>query len=166
MTMRISLAAAALLAACGTVAIGSGLPAGPAPGSPAPPVPGGGSPVAELAALANRHRASAGCPPLAWLEGAARAAQAHSDDMEARDYFGHRSPEGHTLNERLQQHGVRHAGGAENLARVPGGPRDAYRTWLASPTHRANMQNCAYTQHGLGVRGGRWTHVLLTPPPR
>jgi uncharacterized protein YkwD len=121
--------------------------------------------AAEAAALINARRAEIGCPPLQWLEGAARAAQAHSDDMAARNYFGHRSPEGQTLADRLQAQGVRHHGGAENLARVPGGPRDAYRTWLASAQHRANLQNCAYTQHGLGVRDGRWTHVLLTPPP-
>jgi uncharacterized protein YkwD len=122
--------------------------------------------AAAAAELVNARRAGAGCAPLAWLEGAARGAQAHSDDMAARNYFGHQSPEGHRLGERLAAAGVRHHGAAENLARVPGGPRDAVATWMASATHRRNLLNCDYTHHGIGVCGGRWTHVLLAEPPR
>jgi uncharacterized protein YkwD len=122
--------------------------------------------AAAAAELVNQRRQGAGCAPLVWLEGAGRVAQGHSDDMAARNYFGHQSPEGHRLGERLAAAGVRHHGAAENLARVPGGARDAVGTWMASAVHRRNMLNCAYTHHGLGVRDGRWTHVLLTEPPR
>lgn len=164
MTMRISLGAAALLAACGTVAIGSGLPAGAAPGSPAPSAPAGGaSPVVEMAALANRHRASAGCPPLAWLEGAARAARAHSDDMARRNYFDHVAPEGTGFPERLAREGVRLRMAAENIALDPGTPAQVLAGWVRSPGHRRNLENCAYTHHGIGVRGAYWTHVFVTP---
>jgi uncharacterized protein YkwD len=164
MTMRISLAAAALLAACGTVAIGSGLPAGTAPGSPTPSAPSAGaSPVAEMAALVNRHRASAGCPPLAWLEAAARAAQAHSDDMWRRGYVGHVSPEGVGYRERLEREGVAFPRGGENIAMHPGTPAEVLAGWVASPGHRENLDDCAYTHHGIGARGGYWTHVFATP---
>lgn len=159
--MRLFPAAAALLAACGTVAIGSGLPAGTEP-SPSAPT-GGASPVADMAALANRHRAIAGCPALAWLDGAARAAQAHSDDMARRRYFDHVSPEGVGFAERLAREGVRLRMGAENIAMNPGAPAAVLAGWVGSPGHRRNLENCAYTHHGIGVRGAYWTHVFVTP---
>jgi uncharacterized protein YkwD len=149
---RAAAAAALLLAAsCAALAPGAGDP--------------GTAAVAEVAALANAERAAAGCPALRWLEGAARAAQAHSDDMARRGYFGHRSPEGVGFSERLAREGVAFRAGAENLALDPGAPRDVLSGWLRSAPHRQNLLDCRYTHHGLGERRGRWTHLLLIPVP-
>lgn len=178
--MRVPFPAIALaaLAACGTIEIGAppedgarapaqAPPSPPAPRTPTPapaaPSPAAPSRVEEMAALANRHRAAAGCPPLVWLDAAARAAQAHSEDMARRDYFAHASPEGRTFSDRLAGEGISLRMGAENIALDPGTPAEVLAAWVRSPGHRRNLEECAYTHHGIGERAGRWTHVFVTP---
>lgn len=166
--------AAAVLAACGTIAIGGPVPPGearrPGPAPPRPPAPApapapGMSASARMAELVNRHRAAAGCPPLALLDGAARAAQGHADDMARRGYFSHVSPEVEGLAERLAREGVRLRMAAENIALDPASPELVLNGWLRSAGHRQNLENCRYTHHGVGERTGRWTHVFVTPAP-
>jgi uncharacterized protein YkwD len=153
----------AALAACGSLALGAPPGAGDLPGRPAPVATAPAGAVERMAVLVNRHRSAAGCPPLAWLDGAARAAQAHSDDMAARGYFDHRSPEGVDLGERLSREGVVFRSAGENIAHSPQQPDAVLQGWLNSRGHRQNLEFCAYTHHGLGVSAGRWTHVLVTP---
>jgi uncharacterized protein YkwD len=173
-----------LLAGCGTIVIGAppegGAPSAPPPSAPRapaespapPPAPPPASapapaqsPEQEMAALVNRHRAAAGCGALDWLEGAARAARAHADDMARRSYFSHVSPDGEGLVERLDREGVSLHMAAENIALDPGTPRQVLDGWLRSEGHRRNLENCRYTHHGIGERAGRWTHVFVTPAP-
>ncbi|HEX9937940.1 MAG TPA: CAP domain-containing protein [Longimicrobium sp.] len=160
-------AAALLLAACGGVAP---LPAPfPAPA----PASGGGGPAgetmtaneqtAEVARLVNEHRARRGCPALVWDAAAARAAQAHSDDMARRNFFSHTSPGGGTMVDRLRAQGAGFRMLAENIALGQPTAREVVRSWLESPGHRGNIENCGLTRHGVGVAAGRWTHVFYTP---
>ena len=160
MTMRPMLAAAAvaLTAAC-AAAVGVPATAGDGMG-PAPSA----SSVQRMAARVNEYRRSVGCAPLAWMDGAAAAAQAHSDDMARRDYFGHVSPEGAGPVERLRAAGAAFRMIAENIALNPGAPREVLAGWTRSPGHDGNLRNCGYTHHGIGERSGRWTHVFVTPP--
>jgi uncharacterized protein YkwD len=122
-----------------------------------------GGETAEVARLVNEHRARVGCRALAWDDAAARAAQAHSDDMARRNYFSHTSPEGRTMVDRLRAQGASYRMIAENIAMGQPTAREVVRGWLASPGHRANIENCGYTRHGVGLRSGRWTHVFYTP---
>lgn len=127
---------------------------------------GGDAPAADprgVAELVNRHRERVGCAPLAWDAAAARAAQAHSDDMARRGYFAHVSPEGTNVGQRLNAQGVQWRAVAENLAEGPTTPEEALRLWLGSRGHRQNLESCTYTHHGVGFRDGRWTHVFFTP---
>lgn len=162
-------AAALLLAAClETVPAGRAPSNGPAGGSPAPPESGPQA-AREMARLVNAHRQSRGCAPLAWLQPAANAAQAHSEDMARRGYFDHVSPDGGQPWDRLAAHGVRYRRVAENIAWTPRqSAGETLRGWLGSPGHRANLDNCAYTHHGIGLQNAYWTHVFVTPalPPR
>ncbi len=157
------LAVAALLAACAPAPsprAGSGGGTAPAPASPAAP----GGQVQQAVSLIIRHRARVRCPALIWDSRAAAAAQAHSDDMERRDFFSHTSPEGRGPVQRLQAQGVTSfAYVAENIAKTGGGPQDVVSLWLKSPQHRANIENCQYTHHGLALRRDYWTHVFFTP---
>jgi uncharacterized protein YkwD len=125
-------------------------------------------PPAELAALhalLNRHRTTAGCPPLAWHEPTARVAEAHSKDMALTDYFDHVSPDGLDPGQRLLAGGVTwHGLVAENLAWTPAGAMSAGEMWLDSPPHRANIERCEFTHHGIGAYGDRWTQVLVQNP--
>lgn len=118
---------------------------------------------AELAQLVNRYRAHAGCRALAWHDGAAGVAQTHSADMHARGYFGHTTPEGRTLADRLRAAHLAVSAAGENLVRTEKGARAAFDAWLASPPHRALLRDCGFTYQGLGLSGDLWTQVLLTP---
>lgn len=160
--------ATTVLAACmGTIPIGGAPGGGTMPGGGT--VSGGGSAsradlVQDMVRLVNAHRRSRGCAELAWLDPAAAAAQAHSDDMARRDYFDHVSPEGQRPWDRLTARGVRYRLIAENIAYTPGvGARETLAGWLQSPGHRQNLDNCAYTHHGIGMRDARWTHLFVTP---
>ena len=159
-------AAVLLLAACGGV-----IPL-PAP-FPAPAPASGGGPAggtmtaseqtAEVARLVNDHRARIGCRALVWDGAAARAAQAHSDDMARRNYFSHTSPDGRSMVDRLRAQGASYRMIAENIAFGQPTAREVVRGWLASAGHRRNIENCGYTHHGVGVSAGRWTHLFYTP---
>jgi uncharacterized protein YkwD len=161
-----SAAAAALLASCMAVQMTPPPPPSSGPATPSGSAPSSGQRLVEqMVEAVNAHRRAARCPELAWLPEAARAAQAHSEDMARRDYFDHTSPDGQGLADRLRVHGVPWRAIAENIALHPGAPRDVLAGWLDSPGHRRNLDNCVYTHHGIGLRDGLWTHVFVTPPP-
>ncbi|HLM68573.1 MAG TPA: CAP domain-containing protein, partial [Longimicrobium sp.] len=66
--------------------------------------------------------------------------------------------------QRLTARGVSWRMVAENIAWTP--EQDARQTlqgWINSPGHRQNLENCAYTHHGIGLRDAYWTHVFVTP---
>ncbi|HEX7241720.1 MAG TPA: CAP domain-containing protein, partial [Longimicrobiaceae bacterium] len=148
------------LSAC---AVRAGAPT--APNAPRTPVsltsaPGG---EREFVELVNRHRREKGCQPLAWDAGAARAAQAHSEDMHRRRYFAHTSPGGRTLAQRLDAAGVTGWRSiAENIAQNERGGQTLLNQWLRSPGHRRNLEDCSYTRHGVGRAGELWTHVFVS----
>jgi uncharacterized protein YkwD len=120
--------------------------------------------VQEMARLVNEHRQARGCGPLAWLQPAADAAQGHSADMARRNYFDHVSPEGQRPWDRLVARGVSYRSMAENIAWTPEqGARQTLQGWIESPGHRHNLENCAYTHHGIGLQNAYWTHVFVTP---
>ena len=119
----------------------------------------------EMHDLLNRHRESVGCPALGWHRPSARVAESHSRDMVDRDYFDHVSPDGVDPGERLLEGGVTWSGAvAENIARTPAGALSAGELWLDSAPHRANIERCEFTHHGVGGFGDRWTQVLVQDP--
>ena len=118
---------------------------------------------AEVARLVNEHRARVGCAPLAWDAAAARAAQAHTDDMVRRGYFSHISPEGGNVGTRVTAAGGRWRAVAETIASGQPTAEAVVRSWLSSSGHRANIENCVYTRQGVGYRDRVWTHVFYTP---
>jgi uncharacterized protein YkwD len=136
---------------------------------PAPIAASGGvaagvaEPAAEAARLVNEHRVLAGCRPLAWDEAAARAAQGHSDDMARRGYFDDVTPEGRSVGDRVRAAGARFVAVAENIASGQSPAAEVVQGWLASAEHRANIESCIYTRHGVGYRDGLWTHVFYMP---
>jgi uncharacterized protein YkwD len=127
---------------------------------------GGPRTVDEMVRLVNAHRQEKGCAALAWLQPAADAAQAHSADMARRGYFDHVSPEGREPWDRLAAQGVRYSTMSENIAYTPGGSaRATLQLWIDSPGHRANLEDCGFTHHGIALQDAYWTHVFVTPLP-
>jgi uncharacterized protein YkwD len=121
------------------------------------------SDIQTFVGLVNEHRASVGCAPLTWISELATVAQEHSVDMAENDYFDHDTPTGLSPMDRLEAAGLHASRVAENIAWGYATPQQVLQGWLESPGHRANIENCALTEHGVGLYQTRWTHLFRTP---
>ena len=83
-----------------------------------------------------------------------RAAQAAAEDMAARGYFAHVSPDGKTPWYWLEQAGYKYSYAGENLAVNFTDSKDVQSAWMESPTHRANIMKPQYTHVGFGTASG------------
>jgi uncharacterized protein YkwD len=109
--------------------------------------------------LINQERARHNEQPLRLDAALERAAQGHSEEMIARDYFAHVSPSGETPLQRVVADGYlgnRHAAYVvgENLAWGTlslATPRSIVAAWVASPPHLANILEAACRETGIGV---------------
>lgn len=124
-----------------------------APPAPAPPPPG---PSDQVVALVNAARADAGCPAVQVDVRLVAAAQAHSDDMAANDYFSHDSLDGRTFADRIRDAGYPDPGG-ENIAQGQDSAQAVHDAWMNSSGHRANILNCDFTTIGVGLHQASWT---------
>jgi uncharacterized protein YkwD len=119
--------------------------------------------ISRFVELMNQHRVEVGCPALAWNADVAAVAQAHSEDMVARDFFSHTNPDGESPFDRLTNAGIGFSAAAENIAAGYASPESVLDAWLASAGHRANIENCALTEHGVGLHDTHWTHLFIRP---
>ncbi|MFN2459436.1 MAG: CAP domain-containing protein [Candidatus Velthaea sp.] len=94
--------------------------------------------AAALVADINVVRLSAGLGSLAVDDRLSRAALHHARDMASRNYFGHESPDGRSLIDRLGDVGFTWHVAAENIA-LNSDETHAHQALLDSPGHRANM---------------------------
>jgi uncharacterized protein YkwD len=148
-------------------ALASGACAGDAGGPPTAPFLGSGTGddarVQAFVARLNAHRVSIGIDALIWDQTAADVALAHSRDMVTRGYFSHVNPDGESPGDRLSAAGIRFFAASENIAFGYVAAEDVFAAWMNSPGHRANIENGAFTHHGVGRFGAYWTHVFFTP---
>ena len=122
-------------------------------------------PVSALVIRVNQHRGSIGCPSLQWHAQLATVAQAHSEDMATRSFFGHVNPEGESPFDRMRRVGIRWVAPAgENLALAGDDAADVLRMWLDSEGHRGNLEDCRYGFHAVGYSEGYWTHLFIANP--
>ncbi|MFK8912713.1 CAP domain-containing protein, partial [Streptomyces sp. YS-3] len=115
--------------------------------------------VQQVVDLANAERAKAGCSPFRADRHLNASAQAHADDMAARDYYEHNSPEGRNAGDRMSAAGYDWHKWGENIHRGPKSAADAMRDWMKSPGHRANILDCGFKDIGVGVNlsgNGPW----------
>ncbi|MFE5140406.1 sigma-70 family RNA polymerase sigma factor [Streptomyces fagopyri] len=115
--------------------------------------------VAQVVELVNKERAKAGCGPLTEDAQLEKAAQAHSDDMAARNFFEHTNPDGADPGQRITAAGYRWSTYGENIAQGQQTPQAVMESWMNSPGHRANILNCSFKNIGVGVHkgsGGPW----------
>ncbi|MFD4371905.1 CAP domain-containing protein [Streptomyces sp. NPDC058486] len=135
----------------------------PDPGGGAQNDTGQGSAADQVLSLVNAERAKAGCGPLTANATLTRAAQGHSDDMAARDYFDHTNPDGDGPGERVTAAGYPWSTYGENIAMGQTTPEQVMEGWMNSPGHRANILNCDFKELGVGVHtngGPYWTQVF------
>ncbi|GAA2741209.1 hypothetical protein GCM10009868_06490 [Terrabacter aerolatus] len=119
----------------------------------------------QVVDLVNAARSRAGCAPVSVNPALRSAAQGHSDDMAARDYFSHTSPDGSTFAGRIRSAGYLGGAIAENIAAGQPSAESVMNAWMASPGHRANILNCAYRDIGVGhasggTYGSYWTQTF------
>jgi uncharacterized protein YkwD len=109
--------------------------------------------------LVNRERTSRGLSALRADTDLQHAAQTHSVEMAAGDYFDHIAPTGSTPLSRMRAAGYifsSHIGYAigENIAWATlwlATPKAIVAGWMASPGHRANILDSSFRETGIGV---------------
>ncbi|GGP98678.1 hypothetical protein GCM10010266_22620 [Streptomyces griseomycini] len=121
--------------------------------------------AAEVVDLTNRERTRAGLPPLSRDPLLTAAAQAHSADMVARDFYSHTAPDGGKPWDRAAAAGSARRTIGENIACGQRSAAEVVRGWMNSPGHRANILKPDFTHIGVGFAGGGragtyWTQLF------
>ena len=108
---------------------------------------------------------------LAWNDKLTAAAEGHSQDMAAKNYFSHTSADGRTLADRVNASGYAWSSAGENIAAGYSTVNAVMDGWIASPGHCANLMNAGFTEVGVVCVPGRagttystyWTMDLGRP---
>jgi uncharacterized protein YkwD len=119
---------------------------------------------AEILHLINSIRANHGLSTLNHSQVLTDLARLRSNDMVARNYFSHYTPEGTNITNIFNQHGVSYKNFGENLGNAKpanyGTPGALLNAWMNSPSHRDNMLKGYYTSIGVGVVDGGGRRVV------
>ncbi len=116
----------------------------------------------ELVALTNTERSNQSLGLLADNPLLDLAAQAKADDMAAKGYFAHVSPDGTQPWDFISAAGYDYKYAGENLAVRFIDSKDVVTAWMASPTHRANIVKPAYREIGIGLAEGMYKGAHAT----
>lgn len=79
------------------------------------------------------------------------AAQAKANDMVAKNYWSHNTPDGRTPWSFIEATGYSYDEAGENLAYGFSDASSTVTGWMNSPEHRANILNQDYAQVGFGI---------------
>jgi uncharacterized protein YkwD len=124
---------------------------------------------AELLDAVNSERSAHTLPPLRANLTLEKVAQRHADDMRARGYYGHASPEGTMVLARAKWAGYVAASVGENIAKGQVSVEDVMEGWMNSPKHRENILNPFFSEVGFGLAIGKeadqvlWVQVFGEP---
>jgi uncharacterized protein YkwD len=122
------------------------------PPTPAPtPVAETSVSTAELIALVNNTRQSAGIAPVLECSVLDASAAAHALDMTTRRYFSHQSPEGAYPWDRALGAGYGSGVIGENITLGPRNATEAVGEWVGSDSHRRNLLNPKWVHVGHGI---------------
>src|SRR4029077_4956173 len=112
--------------------------------SPSPQV--GAVVAAVLVDLANTDRTQNGLGQLATSSVLQKAAQLKADDMAARSYFSHNTPDGKTPWTFFKEAGYNFHYAGENLAVYFSDSDEVEKAWMNSSLHRANILSDKFTE--------------------
>jgi uncharacterized protein YkwD len=105
----------------------------------------------NLLADTNTERHEFGKQSLQLSSQLTQAAQAKADDMAARDYWAHATPDGKQPWSFIASTGYRYKMAGENLAYGFSSADATVQGWMNSPEHRTNLLNTGFSQVGFGV---------------
>ncbi len=114
----------------------------------------------SMTAKINRSRKNLGLPALRSDPTLNAVSEAFAKDMKQRGYFGHQTPEGKTVNERLKEHGLNFTISGENIAQGQPDAAEALNDWMQSTHHRANILNPNFTRFGIGHSCAIWVQTF------
>jgi len=109
----------------------------------------------ELLMFTNEKRAENGLPVLVRDEQLEEAANMKADDMFAKNYWAHNSPDGTTPWVFIKAAGYEYIYAGENLARGFSDSKDVVNAWMASPEHKKNLLSENFRDVGFAVKTGR-----------
>lgn len=107
-----------------------------------------------LVSLTNENRAANHVKELKENPLLVKAAALKAQDMAAKSYFSHTSPEGITPWHWLDEAGYGYLYAGENLAVNFDDSKDVSDAWMNSPTHKENIVNGNYTEIGIATSQG------------
>ncbi|MEK7602880.1 MAG: CAP domain-containing protein [Patescibacteria group bacterium] len=106
--------------------------------------------IGGLLSSTNTQRAAAGAVSLTNNSQLNSAAQSKANDMVARNYWSHETPDGQQPWVFIQNAGYSYTKAGENLAYGFTTSSDTINGWMNSPSHKANMLDTAFTEVGFG----------------
>ena len=103
-----------------------------------------------LLSSTNTQRAANGKAALTINSKLTSAAQTKANDMAARNYWSHNTPDGKAPWYFVEQAGYSYSKAGENLAYGFSTSSQTVNGWMNSPSHRDNMLDSAFTEVGFG----------------
>lgn len=103
---------------------------------------------AEVLKLVNEAREKAGLAALTATDNLGEMADIRAE--EAASSFSHTRPDGTKCFSIFSDYALTYRSAGENLAYGYDTPQAAFKAWMASPTHKANILSARYTQIGIG----------------
>jgi len=107
--------------------------------------------ISGLLQETNQQRANNGRTALGLNNKLSQAAQQKANDMVARDYWSHTSPEGTQPWQIISSVGYSYVAAGENLAYGFDSSSGALTGWMNSPGHKANVLSVNYQEVGFGI---------------
>jgi uncharacterized protein YkwD len=104
-----------------------------------------------LLAATNTQRSNNGVVALSSNSLLAQAAQTKSEDMVAKNYWAHVSPDGKQPWSFISAAGYSYISAGENLAYGFLTSGDTVTGWMNSPSHKANLLSTSFTEVGFGI---------------
>lgn len=106
---------------------------------------------AGLLSSTNSQRAANGVANLSANSLLSAAAQVKAEDMVARNYWSHVTPDGKQPWVFVTNAGYQYSSAGENLAYGFMTSNDAVIGWMNSPPHKANLLSATFTEVGFGI---------------
>ncbi len=107
----------------------------------------------DLATYTNNARSQNGLGGFSLNDKLNNSAQAKANDMIARDYWAHNTPDGTLPWWFFEQAGYNYSSAGENLAYGFSDSASTVNGWMNSPAHKANILG-AFTEVGFGIASG------------
>ena len=116
----------------------------------------------SVIALTNDERGQNGLGTLRASALLNEAAQLKANDMAAKSYYAHTSPDGTIPPKWLDRVGYRYQIMGENLVIDRESSEQVVSAWMGSPAHRENILNPQFTEIGIGIAYGSYKGQATT----